>query len=148
MISRPIFRGPAALVVLACSAFAAQPPYRFRLVLSDQWKDPASHVIEGGGDEFPVLVTLLKTWRPFEVLRLDQPRLDRYHLLDREGRPRYGTIIWAAGPRVAQCCYAGLSAGPSLQNRGSVSSCQSPSPAGGAIESRASFILLQRGPGL
>jgi hypothetical protein len=32
------------------------------------------------------------------VLRLDQQRLDRYHLLDRDGRPRYGTIIWGAGP--------------------------------------------------
>lgn len=78
---------------------AAQPlPYRFLLVISDQWKDPASYLIDGGG-EFQVVATLLKTWGlPFEILRLDQQRLDRYHILDREGLPRYGTIIWDANP--------------------------------------------------
>ncbi|MDA2939024.1 polysaccharide deacetylase family protein, partial [Acidobacteria bacterium AH-259-A15] len=73
-------------------------PYRFLLVVSDQWKDPASYVIEGGG-EFQVVATLLKTWGlPFDILRLDQQRLDRYHLLERTGDPRYGTIIWDAQP--------------------------------------------------
>ena len=29
-------------------------------------------------------------------MRLDQQILDRYHLLERDGSPRYGTIIWDA----------------------------------------------------
>ncbi len=76
---------------------AAEPlPYRFLLVIGNQWNDPASRLIEPGG-EFPVVTTLLKTWGvPFDILRLDQERFDRYYLLDREGRPRYGTIIWDA----------------------------------------------------
>jgi hypothetical protein len=73
-------------------------PYRFLLVISDQWKDPASFLVEGGG-EFQILVSLLKTWGlPFDILRLDQQRLDKYHLLERDGTPRYGTILWAPDP--------------------------------------------------
>jgi hypothetical protein len=78
------------------AAQTAPLPYRFLLVISDQWKDPASHVIEDGG-EFQFLAALMKSWGlPFEILRLDQQRLDKYHLLDRDGRPRHGTIIWDA----------------------------------------------------
>jgi hypothetical protein len=85
-------------LAFAASGASPDPPYRFLLVVSDQWKDPASFVIEEGG-EFPALAALMKSWGlPFEILRLDQQRLDRYHLLDRDGRPRYGTIIWDAGP--------------------------------------------------
>ncbi len=88
------------LLGLAATA-AAQPkplPYRFLLVISDQWKDPAGYVIDDGG-EFQILAALLKTWGlPFDIVRLDQQQLDAYHLLDRDGRPRYGTIIWDAGP--------------------------------------------------
>ena len=91
----------AACVLLLCAAAlsaAAPLPYRFLLVVDKQWKDPASKLIEPGG-EFPAVVTLLKTWGlPFDILRLDQQRFDRYYLLDREGRPRYGTIIWDAAP--------------------------------------------------
>lgn len=90
----------AALFLLAASCFTslAAKPYRFLLVISDQWKDPSSFVIEGGG-EFQVIAASLKTWGlPFDILRLDQQRIDRYHLLDRDGEPRYGTIIWSAGP--------------------------------------------------
>jgi hypothetical protein len=89
------------LIALMLQGMAgAQPalPYRFLLVISDQWKDPASYVIEDGG-EFQIITALLKSWGlPFDILRLDQQRLDKYHLLDRDGRPRYGTIIWDAGP--------------------------------------------------
>ena len=93
-----------ALAIPAGAGFAApQPasapaplPYRFLLVISGQWKDPASLLIEGGA-EFPVVAALLKTWGlPFEILRLDQERFDAYHLLDRDGRPRHGTILWDA----------------------------------------------------
>src|SRR5450631_3533886 len=73
-------------------------PYRFLLVIGDQWKDASSTIIEDGG-EFQIVAALLKSWGlPFDILRLDEQRLDRYHLLDRDGRPRYGTIIWDAGP--------------------------------------------------
>ena len=77
-------------------ALAVQP-YRFLLVIGDQWEDEGSYLIERSGD-FQVLAALLKTWGlPFDILRLDQQRLDAYHLLDREGRPRYGTVVWDAG---------------------------------------------------
>ena len=100
---RPRAIAALALVLFAPLAVGAADerqtlPYRFLLVISNQWKDPASYVIEGGG-EFQVIATLLKTWGlPFDVLRLDQQRLDRYHMIDREGRPLYGTIIWDADP--------------------------------------------------
>ncbi|MBL8293542.1 MAG: hypothetical protein JNN08_16970, partial [Bryobacterales bacterium] len=59
----------------------------------------SSTVLEGGS-ELNVVAALLKTWGvPFEILRLDQQRLDRYHLLERDGAPRYGTVLWAAGAR-------------------------------------------------
>ena len=85
------------LTVLALNVFAAEPlPYRFLLVIGKQWQDPSSKLVEAGG-EFPLIAGLLKTWGiPFDILRLDQQRFDRYYLLDREGRPRYGTIIWDA----------------------------------------------------
>jgi len=87
----------AAVVFSPFAAAQTAPlPYRFLLVISDQWKDPASYVIEDGG-EFQILAALMRSWGlPFEILRLDQQRLDKYHLLDRDGRPRYGTIIWDA----------------------------------------------------
>lgn len=99
----------AGLGFVFCLSVLGEPPagrpglpYRFLLVISDQWPDPASYLIEGGS-EFQVIVTLLKTWGlPFEILRLDQQRLDRYHLLDREGHPRFGTIIWDANPAGAE----------------------------------------------
>ena len=88
---------PVILLFAVSIPATAEPlPYRFLLVIGSQWNDPASKLIEAGG-EFPVVATLLKTWGvPFDVLRLDQERFDRYYLVDREGRPRYGTIIWDA----------------------------------------------------
>jgi hypothetical protein len=82
-------------------AAAQQPlPYRFLLVIGDQWKDPSSFVIDQQ-DDFQTLAALLKSWGvPFDVLRLDQQRLD-YHFFDREGGPRYGTILWDAPWREA-----------------------------------------------
>jgi hypothetical protein len=83
-------------LALVTPAFAETLPYRFLLVIGNQWNDPASKLIEPGS-EFAVVVSLLKTWGvPFDILRLDQERFDRYYLLDREGRPRHGTIIWDA----------------------------------------------------
>ncbi len=98
-------RLPIALLCAAvgwASSASGALPYRFLLAVGDQWKDPASRLIEAGG-EFPVLVTLLKTWGlPFDILRLDQQRFDRYYLMDRQGRPRYGTIIWDARADVGE----------------------------------------------
>jgi hypothetical protein len=85
---------------LASQAASERPPlpYRFLLVISNQWKDPASILVEGGG-EFQAVTSLLKTWGlPFDILRLDQQPLDRYHLIDREGHPLYGTIIFDPDP--------------------------------------------------
>ena len=96
--SRKRFLIPLLAVVAGCAlrADCAPVPYRFLLVIGNQWKDPSSRLIEAGG-EFPVVVTLLKTWGlPFDILRLDQQRFDGYYLMDREGQPRYGTIIWDA----------------------------------------------------
>ncbi len=81
---------PAELVPAA----PAPLPYRFLLVIADQWKDDASELVQQPG-AFQFTAALMKTWGlPFDILRLDQQRLDRYHLLDRDGRPRYGTILW------------------------------------------------------
>ena len=94
-----ILRLLAVLILASSMACLAQGelPYRFLLVISDQWKDDASLVIQPPND-FQFLAALLKTWGlPFDILRLDQQRLDRYHLLDREGRPLYGTILWNTG---------------------------------------------------
>ena len=87
-----------AMTLQGIARAQAPLPYRFLLVISDQWKDPSSYII-GDGGEFQIMAALLKSWGlPFDIMRLDQQRLDKYHLLDRDGRPRYGTIIWDAGP--------------------------------------------------
>ena len=81
------------LLMLATGA-AAAPPYRFLLVVGNQWEDDASFLIERPS-AFQVTAALLKTWGlPFDILRLDQQTMDRYHLLERDGSPRYGTILW------------------------------------------------------
>lgn len=79
----------------------ARLPYKFLLVISDQWDDPASYIVEDRND-FQTVVALMKSWGiPFEILRLDQQRLDRYHFLNREGQPRYGTVVWMTNGEVA-----------------------------------------------
>jgi hypothetical protein len=71
-------------------------PYRFLVVINDQWQDPSSEFIDNAC-ELSMLCTLLKSWGlPFDLYRLDQQRFDAYHLLDRAGRPLHGTIIWNA----------------------------------------------------
>ncbi len=88
----------AALAVVASCLGAGELPYRFLLVTGDQWVDDTSTLITPPGD-FQLLAALLKTWGlPFDVLRLDQQVLDRYHMLDRDGRPRHGVILWDADP--------------------------------------------------
>jgi hypothetical protein len=101
-VRRRLFIALLCVVSGWASSASGALPYRFLLVIGDQWKDPASRLIEAGG-EFPVVATLLKTWGlPFDILRLDQQRFDRYYLMDRQGRPRYGTIILDADPNVGE----------------------------------------------
>ncbi|MBL8296369.1 MAG: hypothetical protein JNN08_31280, partial [Bryobacterales bacterium] len=75
------------VVFLVGHLAAATPAHRILVVAGEQWADPSSTVLEGGS-ELNVVAALLKTWGvPFEILRLDQQRLDRYHLLERDGAP-------------------------------------------------------------
>jgi hypothetical protein len=65
-------------------------------VISNQWKDPRSFLVSGGG-EFQTMVTLFKSWGvPFDILRLDQTIMDPSHFADFHGRARYGVIVWDA----------------------------------------------------
>src|ERR1700727_3932942 len=69
-------------------------PYRVLIVISDQWKDPRSFLVSGGG-EFQTLVTMFKSWGiPFDILRLDQTQMDPNHFRDFSGHARYGAILW------------------------------------------------------
>ena len=95
-----ILRLMAVLILappIACFA-QGELPYRFLLVISDQWKDDSSQLLSSSPTTF-------RCWR-----RCSKPGAcrstscgwtnsgwTRYHLLDREGRPLYGTIIWDAG---------------------------------------------------
>lgn len=94
-----MFQRILALIFLLTAALplrAAEPlkPYRVLIVISDQWKDPRSFLVSGGG-EFQTLVTLFKSWGiPFDILRLDQTLMDPSHFADFAGRARYGAILW------------------------------------------------------
>ena len=84
------------LLATALPLHAAEPlkPYRVLIVISDQWKDPRSFLVTGGG-EFQTLVTMFKSWGiPFDVLRLDQTLMDPSHFADYAGKARYGAILW------------------------------------------------------
>jgi hypothetical protein len=86
------------LLLAALPARAAGPlkPYRVLIVISDQWKDPRSFLVSGGG-EFQTLVTMFKSWGiPFDILRLDQTLMDPSHFTDFVGHARYGAILWDA----------------------------------------------------
>ena len=71
-------------------------PYQVLLVV-ERWNDPASLLVDHQKDEFQPVAALLKAWSvPFDIFRLDQQHLDSSHLLDRDGRIRYGAVIWTA----------------------------------------------------
>jgi hypothetical protein len=77
-------------------------PYRVLVVIGDQWTDPFSYSIDSkrvkGGD-FIDVVTMLKIWGvPFDILRLDEQRLQINRFLDGEAKPKYGCAIWMADP--------------------------------------------------
>src|SRR5262249_43565186 len=81
-------------VVLPQISSAAAKPYRLLFVISNQWKDPRSFLVSGGG-EFQTAITMLKSWGvPFDILRLDQTLLDANQFTDFSGRAKYGAILW------------------------------------------------------
>jgi hypothetical protein len=75
---------------------------RVLLIIGDQWTDPQSYNIDPRrvkGEDFIDVVTMLKIWNvPFDILRLDQQRLQINRFLDGEAKPNYGCIIWMADP--------------------------------------------------
>lgn len=77
-------------------------PFRVLLIIGDQWTDPMSYNIDPGrvkGTDFLDVVNMLKIWGvPFDILRLDEQRLQINRFLDGEARPNYGCIIWMAEP--------------------------------------------------
>ena len=81
----------------APAATAIRPkPYRVLLVV-EQWDDPYGLVVNSNKDKFQPVAALLKAWSvPFDILRLDQQRLDASYLFDRSGNVRYGAVIWLA----------------------------------------------------
>lgn len=106
-----------AIVMIVClmglSAEAnAERPFRVLVVIGDQWKDPASFMVDKapptgeysgyymypdvyGENDFHQLMVLLKSWGiPFDVVRLDQQFLTPHMFKDMSGDPKYGTIIW------------------------------------------------------
>jgi hypothetical protein len=77
-------------------------PYRVLVVIGDQWDDPASYNIDStrvSGEDFRDVVTMLKIWGiPFDILRLDQQRLQINRFLNGIAQPNYGCVIWMANP--------------------------------------------------
>ncbi len=77
-------------------------PFRVLVVIGDQWTDPFSYNIDTRrvrGREFTDVVSMLKVWGvPFDILRLDEQRLQINRFLDGMAKPKYGSIIWMADP--------------------------------------------------
>jgi len=89
------------LFCFALSAASAKP-YRVLLVIGDQWDDPGSYNIDStrvSGEDFRDVVTMLKIWGiPFDILRLDQQRLQINRFLNGIAQPNYACMIWMADP--------------------------------------------------
>ncbi|MFB0555652.1 MAG: hypothetical protein ACETWQ_20290, partial [Phycisphaerae bacterium] len=88
---------------------AASKPYRVLVVIGDQWDDPGSYSIDdqtrfGGrmresNEDFRDVITMLKIWGiPFDILRLDQQRLQINRFLNGVAEPNYSCLIWMANP--------------------------------------------------
>src|SRR4030043_793954 len=77
-------------------------PLRVLIIIGDQWTDPMSYNIDPRrvtGTDFLDVVNMLKIWGiPFDILRLDEQRLQINRFLDGEARPNYGCVIWMADP--------------------------------------------------
>jgi len=101
--------GPAGLQQVATAEAGSEVkpgPFRVLIIIGDQWSDPMSYNIDTRrvrGREFIDVATMLKIWGvPFDILRLDQQRLQINRFLDGEARPNYGCIIWMADPAKLQ----------------------------------------------
>ena len=106
----------ASLIALAgqVAAGTAKPesakPHRVLVVIADQWDDPGSYCIDTqsrfpalparkSGKDFLDVVTMLKIWGiPFDILRLDQQRLQINRFLNGVAEPNYACVIWLADP--------------------------------------------------
>ncbi len=77
-------------------------PFRVLVIIGDQWTDPMSYNIDPfrvKGEDFLDVVTMLKIWGvPFDILRLDEQRLQINRFLDYAAKPAYGCVIWMADP--------------------------------------------------
>jgi hypothetical protein len=77
-------------------------PFRVLVIIGDQWTDPMSYNIDPRrvrGTDFLDVVNMLKIWGvPFDILRLDEQRLQINRFLDGEANPNYGCVIWMADP--------------------------------------------------
>ena len=77
-------------------------PFRVLVIIGDQWTDPMSYNIDPRrvkGTDFLDVVNMLKIWGvPFDILRLDEQRLQINRFLDGEAKPNYGCVIWMADP--------------------------------------------------
>jgi hypothetical protein len=77
-------------------------PFRVLIIIGDQWTDPMSYSIDPvrvKGTDFLDVVNMLKIWGvPFDILRLDEQRLQINRFLDGQASPNYGCIIWMADP--------------------------------------------------
>jgi len=77
-------------------------PYRVLVIIGDQWDDPGSYNIDStrvSGEDFRDVATMLKIWGiPFDILRLDQQRLQINRFLNGIAQPNYACIIWMADP--------------------------------------------------
>lgn len=94
MLRRIFVLASFLIPTLASAAQVQLKPYRVLIVISNQWKDPRSFLVSGGG-EFQTIVTMFKSWGiPFDILRLDQTLMDPNHFTDFSGHPRYGAILW------------------------------------------------------
>lgn len=87
----------------------APRPYRVLVVIGDQWGDPGSYNIDGhsryseqsrrSAQDFRDVITMLKVWGiPFDILRLDQQRLQINRFLNGVAQPNYSCLIWMADP--------------------------------------------------
>ena len=99
------FWGLIVIVLLAYFgplATAGTKPYRVLVVIGDQWDDPGSYNIDStrvSGEDFRDVVTMLKIWGiPFDILRLDQQRLQINRFLNGIAQPNYACVIWMADP--------------------------------------------------
>src|SRR5512133_3080617 len=77
-------------------------PFKVLVIIGDQWTDPMSYSIDPTrvkDEDFLDVVTMLKIWGiPFDILRLDEQRLQINRFLDGEAKPAYGCMIWMAEP--------------------------------------------------